>query len=586
MIFPATAASNVGDSRHDPMATVSTNLPAPLTRFVGREAELARAAALLAGARLLTLIGPGGAGKTRLAVQLASIVAEQFPDGVWFVDFSPLADGKFVWDQVAMTLGVKDPGRGKTWAETVGRFLASRHALLVLDNCEHLVESAAEVTNALLAAAPGLKAVATSREPLEVGGEVTWAVPPLGEADSVELFSDRARRARPEFKLRAEDAEPVRSICRRLDGLPLAIELAAARTRALAPARIAAQLQEHFRLLPSGPRTAPGRQATLRASFEWSYGLLTGAEQTLLRELSVFAGRFDLEAALAVSPAASLELLAALADRSLVVVEVRNDLAEPRYRMLETIRAFAAERLSEAGEADLIRARHRDHYLALVETAGPELFGPDQGRWLDRLRGENDNLRAALGWSRDHGEADALARMLVAVLQFWAMRGRWIELQLWSEAAAARAEDISPDLRTWIRLMQCFVPVMAGGSFGEVPVLANEALALARAGGDKFAEAFALSVLGFVAGLVGGAEAMRPYLEGSLPLLRSGGDVPARPVPLASRLRRLSSLPCLSCFDGSSRIRKSPGDWLRRRSPLRRLPGIATSCFRPYGSRD
>src|SRR5260370_19426767 len=293
------------------MATVSTSLPGPLTRFVGREAELARAAALLAQCRLLTLTGPGGSGKTRLAVQLASAAADQFPDGVWFVDFSALADGTFVWDQVAMTLGVKDPGRGKTWAETVGRFLAASQALLVLDNCEHLVESTAEVTNALLAAAPRLKVVATSREPLGVGGELTWAVPVLSEVDGVELFADRARHVRPDFSLRAEDADAVRSICRRLDGLPLALELAAARTRALAPARIAAQLKDHFRLLPSGPRTAPARQATLRASFAWSHGLLTVVEPKLLCELSVFGGGFEPEAALAALPTPPPQLVAA-----------------------------------------------------------------------------------------------------------------------------------------------------------------------------------------------------------------------------------------------------------------------------------
>src|SRR5260370_12889906 len=302
------------------MAPVSTNLPGPLTRFVGREAELAQAAALLAQGRLLTLIGPGGAGKTRLAVQLAGVIADQFPDGVWFVDFSPLADGKFVWDQVAMTLGVKDPGRGKTWAETLGRFLATRQALLVLDNCEHLVEFAAEVTNALLVAAPGLKVAATSREPLGVGGELTWPGPVLSEVDSVELFIDRARHVRPDFSLRAEDADAVRSICRRLDGLPLAIELAAARTRALAPARIAAQLKDHFRLLPSGPRTAPARQATLRASFAWSHGLLTVVEPKLLCELSVFGGGVYLQAAPAVCPTPSLSRRAAPARPPLAMV--------------------------------------------------------------------------------------------------------------------------------------------------------------------------------------------------------------------------------------------------------------------------
>ena len=505
------------------MATVPTKLPAPLTRFVGRETELAQTAALLAEARLLTLTGSGGAGKTRLALRLAATVAEHFPNGVWFVDFSPLPDGKFVWDQVAATLGVKDPGRSKTWPDTVGRFLAPRQALLVLDNCEHLVESAAEVTNALLSAAPGLKVVATSREPLGVGGELTWPVPVLSEVDGVELFTDRARHVRPDFSLRAEDTDAVRSICRRLDGLPLAIELAAARTRALAPARIAAQLKDHFRLLPSGPRTAPDRQATLSASFEWSYALLSEAEQTLLRELSVFAGGFDLEAALAVCPAASLELLAALADRSLIVVEVRSDLAEPRYRMLETIREFAAERLTEAGGVDLVRTRHRDHYLRLAEAAEPLLLGPEEDRWRARLTREMDNVRAALAWSRDQVEADALARMVMALSWFWARPGRMRELQMWMEAAADRVEDLSPSLRARVRNGQCIVAIVSPGSgaLGQVPALAVEALALARSSGDKVEEAKALVIQGLLAGLIGGAEAMRPYLEEARPLARA-----------------------------------------------------------------
>ena len=507
-----------------PSAIAAAHLPSPLTRFVGREAELALAATLLADARLVTLIGPGGAGKTRLAVQLASVVANQFPDGVWFVDFSRLADGTFVWDQVAVTLGVKDPGQGKTWAETLGRFLAPRQALLVLDNCEHVVESAAEVTNALLAAAPGLKVAATSREPLGVGGELTWPVPVLSEVDGVELFTDRARHVRPDFSLRAEDADAVRSICRRLDGLPLAIELAAARTRALAPARIAAQLKDHFRLLPSGPRTAPDRQATLSASFEWSHALLSESEQTLLRELSVFAGGFDLEAALAVCPAASLELLAALADRSLVVVEARSDLAEPRYRMLETIREFATQRLAQASEVDLIRTRHRDHYLALAEAAEPELLGPDEDRWRARLTAEQDNLRAALSWSRDQGEAEALARMVTALAGFWTIPAfRLTEMRRWLDVAADRATDLSPNLLARIRNFECLV-TFSTGSIGEVPALANEALALARTAGDKREEAIALGLLGLVAGLVGGAEAMRPYLDEVLPLARATGS--------------------------------------------------------------
>ena len=503
---------------------VSPTLPAPLTRFVGRETELAQAAALLAAARLLTLTGPGGVGKTRLALHLASAVAEQFPDGVWFVDLSALSGSQFVWDQVATALGVNEPGSGRTLAEAVGRHLARRQALAVLDNCEHVVESAAEVAAASLTAAPALKVIATSREPLGVDGEVTWAVPPLSEGDAVELFSDRARQAWPQFRLHGPNTKDVLYICRRLDGLPLAIELAAARTRALDPAQIAAGLKNRFALLPTGPRTAPRRQSTLAASFDWSYDLLSEPERALLCQLSVFFGGFDVEAALAVCPAASLELLAALTDRSLIIVEGRGGQAEPRYRMLETVRQFATEHLDEAHEVEFIRTRHRDHYLGLAETAAPELFGPEQGGWYARLRSEQDNLRAALAWSRDRGDAEALARMAVALVQFWSGRGRFIEAQMWMEAAVDRAEDVSLRTRALIRLMQSALPIFTGaGSLGDTPALANEALGLARAAGDKQTEGFALVILGIVAGMVGGAEAMRPYLKDALPLTRSAG---------------------------------------------------------------
>src|SRR5712691_2871514 len=409
-------------------------LPILLTRFVGREAELAEAATLLAEVRLLTLTGSGGAGKTRLALELASAAASDFPHGVWFADLSPLSSGEFVWDRVALTLGVKEPGPGRSWADSVGGQLESRQALLILDNCEHLVEAAAEVAASVLASAPGVKVVATSREPLGVAGEVTWAVPSMIEADAVELFTDRARQALPQFRLHDEDRKAVLDICRRLDGLPLAIEFAAARSRALDPVHIAAGLKDRFAVLPSGPRTAPRRQATLAASFDWSYDLLTDAERALLRQLSVFAGGFDVEAALAVCPAASLELLAALTDRSLVIAESRTGHAEARYRLLETVRQFAAEHLDEAREVEPLRTRHRDYYLELAETSEPQVTGPDAERWLTRLRREEDNMRAALGWSRDRGETVALVRMVVALTASWQMRLAYPEAELWLSA--------------------------------------------------------------------------------------------------------------------------------------------------------
>jgi predicted ATPase/DNA-binding CsgD family transcriptional regulator len=499
-----------------------SSLPAPLTRFVGREAELAETAALLADTRLLTLIGSGGAGKTRLALRVVSAVADDFPDGVWFVDFSPLSDGEFVWDRVAMTMGVKEPGPGKTLADAVGRYLAHRQALLVLDNCEHVVETAAEVVATVLASAPRVKLVTTSREPLSVAGEVTWAVPPLTESDGVELFRDRARHALPQFRLRQDEREAVLDICRRLDGLPLAIELAAARTRILDPSQIAAGLRDRLALLPKGPRTAPPRQATLGASFDWSFQLLSGPEQALLRQLSVFAGGFDAKAALAVCPAASLQLLAALTDRSLIVVErlVRHE--EPRFRMLETVRQFAAEHLDEAQEVDLIRTRHRDYYTQLAEIAEPGLTSPDDARWQALLLTEQENLRSALAWSRDQNQPEELARLVAALGWFWGLANRLSELQRWQVAVRERAEEISPRLRARLGTWECLVAVFSG-RLQEVPALLNDTLALARAAGSKRDEASALAMLGVVAGLIYGAEAMRPYVEEAVPMARSAG---------------------------------------------------------------
>ncbi len=499
-----------------------SSLPVPLTRFVGREAELAEAVALLADARLLTLSGSGGAGKTRIALRLASMVAKDFQDGIWFVDLSPLSGNEFVWDQVSLTLGVKEPGSGRSMAEAVGRRLAGRQALLVLDNCEHVVESAAEVAASLLAAAPGLKVVATSREPLGVGGEVMWTVPPLLEADALELFTDRARQASPQFRLRHADGDAVLDICRRLEGLPLAIELAAARTRVLDPHQIAASLKDRLALLPKGPRTAPRRQSTLAASFDWSYDLLSEPERALLRQLSVFAGGFDAMAALAVCPAASLELLAALADRSLIVVEDRGQQPSPRFRMLETVREFAAEHLYEAEEVELMRTRHRDFYTELAEKAEPGLTSPDDARWQALLLTEQENLRAAMAWSRDRGEAEALARLVAPLGMLWELTNRAVELLRWLEPASARAEDVSPRLRARLRFYECIAAVITG-RLGEVPALANETLALARAAGSKRDEAMALAILAFVAGVIGGAEAVRPYVEEAIPVARSAG---------------------------------------------------------------
>jgi predicted ATPase/DNA-binding CsgD family transcriptional regulator len=499
------------------------SLPVPLTRFVGREAELAEAVGLLAGTRLLTLTGPGGAGKTRLALELASGAAGDFPDGVWFADLSPLTSGEFVWDRIALTLGVKEPGQGRTWAEPIGHYLASRKALLVIDNCEHVVETGAEVVASVLASAPSLKVVATSREPLGVPGEVTWVVPPLAVRDAVDLFTERARQAVPRLKLDDHDRTAVLEICRRLDGLPLAIELAAARTRALSPARIAAGLKDRLAVLPSGPRTAPRRQATLEASFDWSYDLLSESERALLRQLSVFVGGFHFEAALAVCPAANLDLLAALVDRSLVVIESYRGQAEPRYLLLETVRQFAAEHLDEAEEVELLRIRHRDYYTEVAEKAEPGLTSPDDARWQAMLLTEEENLRAAMAWSRDRDESEALARLVAPLGMLWTLTNRLLEMRRWMEAVTPRADEVSLRLRARLRYYECLTALFAGDRLGEVPGLAHESLALARAAGSERDEATALVMLSVVAGLISGAEAMRPQVDEAVRLGRSAG---------------------------------------------------------------
>jgi len=497
-------------------------LPIPLTGFVGRKAELAEAGTLLAANRLFTLTGPGGAGKTRLAIRLASSAAVSFPDGVWFVDLAPVSSDEFVWDRVALTLGVKDPAQGLTWADAIGGHLGPRRALLVIDNCEHVVATAAEVVASIVEAAPGVKVVATSREPLGVPGEVTWSVPPLIEADAVQLFTERARQSLPQFKLAEPDRQVVLDICRRLDGQPLAIELAAARVRVLAPARIAAGLEDRFSALPSGPRTAPRRQSTLAASFDWSYDLLTKPQRALLRQLSVFAGGFDLEAVLEVCPAATIDLLTALADRSLVMV-LRSARGEPRYRLLETVRQFASEHLAEAGEVEMIRNRHRDYYTEFAEKAEPGLTSSDDARWQALLMREQENLRAAMAWSRDRHEAEALARLVVALGMLWILDGHLVEMQRWLPLAAAQVGEVSPRLGARLRYYEAMYAAFVAGRFGEVPGLAHESLVLARAAGSKRDEATALGLLGIVAGLIGGAEAMRPYAEEAIPIARAAG---------------------------------------------------------------
>ncbi|MGN6335231.1 ATP-binding protein, partial [Mycobacterium sp.] len=430
---------------------VAQRLPAQLTSFVGRDAEMRDVRDILAQNRLVTLTGAGGVGKTRLAVQIAGSVGGDYADGIWFVDLAPITDPDLVPITAARTFGLPDqPGRSPE--KTLLQFIGDRHMLMVLDNCEHLLDATAALISALLAPCQRLTVLATSREPIGVSGEVIWRVPSLSfDRDAALLFSDRAARARPGFTVDDDNVAAVREICRRLDGMPLAIELAAARVRALSPNEILAGLQDRFRLLTGGSRTAVRRQQTLQASVDWSHALLTEPERILFRRLGVFMGGFDLEACREVvcdkdlGTHQVLDVLALLIDKSLVIAE--SVCGATRYRLLETIRQYAQERLSESVEAIGVRDRHRDHFTAMaaaLETPGDislELL-------MDQAETDIDNLRAAFAWSRENSDTDSALELATSLQPLWLSRGRLKEGSDWLDLGLADAEtggtDVTP----------------------------------------------------------------------------------------------------------------------------------------------
>jgi non-specific serine/threonine protein kinase len=417
-------------------------LPAELSGFVGRARESAEVAGLLGSTRLLTLVGPGGAGKTRLAVHVAAATLDQYVEGAWLVELGSLVDPELVPQAAAQALGVREQA-GRSVLEALQDAVGARTRLLVLDNCEHLIDACARLADDLLRACPGLRLLATSREPLGVAGEVIWRVPPLGlgesgpdleRADAVRLFVERARASLPEFALTDDNRVSVARICRRLDGLPLAIELAAARVRVLSPSEIAARLDDRFTLLVGGSRTAPRRQQTLAAAVEWSFALLSPAEQRLFQRLAVFADGFSLAAVEAVAADESADVLDGLwrlVDRSLVVVEPSAAGLETRYRLLETLRAYAWERLVASGQAEVCLRRLADWLVRTAEEAGAAFHGPEQGGWLRWAEAEHGNVRAVLHWLISHQQTEAALRLVAGLWWSWVQRGRWHEGQSW-----------------------------------------------------------------------------------------------------------------------------------------------------------
>jgi predicted ATPase/DNA-binding CsgD family transcriptional regulator len=492
------------------------NLPLELSSFVGREKELAEVRRLLENTRLLTLTGSGGCGKTRLALAAAGELVEGFDDGVWMVDLAPLADPSLVPQAVASTLGVHEqPGRAP--AETLSDYLRSKKVLLVLDNCEHLIEACAKLAEALLHLCPELRVLATSREALGLTGEVAWPVPSLSLPDlrhlpavesllryeSARLFVERTVAVKPTFALNEQNALAVSHVCYQLDGIPLALELAAARAKVLSVEQIADRLDDSFRVLSAGGRTAMPRHRTLHATMDWSHELLPEEERVLFRRLSVFAGGFTLEAAESVCAGEELvrddvlDLLSHLVDKSLVTA--REEDGEARYRLLETVRQYGWEKLSESGEAERFRERHAGYYLALAQEADPELKGVRQVAWLEQLEREHDNLRAAMRWLLGRGESQEVARLGWALWLFWAIRGHFAEGRRSMEKALSANGDAMP---ASARAKALFVEGMMAnyqGDHGSAEPLVEESLGLFRELEDKLGTAYALSNAGFAA---------------------------------------------------------------------------------------
>jgi len=595
------------------------NLPAEVSSFVGREAAIAEVADLLAAHRLVTLNGAPGVGKTRLGLRVAAELRDRFPDGVWLVELAALAEPDLVASMVASILNLREDG-GRPPVEILQDHLRARQALLVLDNCEHLLDACATLVDTLLRGCPDLRVLATSREPLGSPGEVLRPVEPLTLPDDLSaalvgpvdvrgsreaspdahasidallaseagrLFVERARAVRPRLVLTSDAARAVARICQQLDGIPLAIELAAARAAALSPNEIAARLDDQFALLTRNGRAAVPRQRTLRESVDWSHALLSDAERVLLRRLSVFRGGWTLEAGQQTSRPAGefeavslnssadnssaglLDLLASLVQKSLVVAE--DYAGETRYRFLETIRQYAAEQLRVAGEEEALARCHRDWCVALAEEASINLRGPEQGVWRARLEVEHDNLRAALGWTIDHDEAEPGLRICIALWIFWFERGYAGEGYAWvSRVLALR----SASERTALRAAGLFV---AAKLATEGPDLAmalahcEESLSIAREVGDPRTIHRTLTQLGHIESGRGRWMAARRYYEEALPLRRELSE----PVTVAISLRCLGDVArALHEYETARALYEEGLDLTRQQGH----PGETTAC--------
>jgi predicted ATPase/DNA-binding CsgD family transcriptional regulator len=518
------------------------NLPLALTTFVGREQEMAEVEKLLAESRLLTLTGPGGSGKTRLALSVASRLAGRFEDGVWIAELAPLSDPDLVPQTVASVVGVRE-SPGTSLLEALADYLQSREMLLVLDNCEHLVETCASLAESLLSRCPGLSILATSREALGILGETLFAVPPLSLPDphrpldveglpryeASRLFAERARAVRPEFSVTGNNAMAITQICYRLDGMPLAIELAAARVRVLSPSQISARLEESFGLLSGGRTTLP-RHATLRATMDWSHDLLSGKEKSLFARISVFVGGFSLAAAEEVGSGEGiardeiLDLLSRLVDKSLIAFEEQGPVS--RYGLLEAVRQYAHEKLTGAGEKERLRQRHAAFFVRLAEEAEPELKGGRQETWLAYLEREHDNFRAALSWAFERGGTELALHLAGALGEFWYLSGHLGEGRRWLEsvltAGAEGSEPARAKALTWAGAMRWITREQ--DDYERLTDLGEEGLALYRRLGNDAEVALALQTLAYAESQRNRLERASALAEEAITLQRASSD--------------------------------------------------------------
>jgi predicted ATPase len=519
-----------------------TNLPIQPTPLIGREQQVTEAVTLVRreAIRLVTLTGAGGTGKTRLSLQVAAELVADFEDGVFFVDLAAITDPHLFIATVAQTLSVREQP-GQSLSETLKDYLRDKHLLLVLDNFEQLLDAGPAVS-ALLAAAPNLKALVTSRAPLHLSGEHEYSVPPLAVPDlntseppamlaayeAVQLFLERAQAVKPEFVLTSENAPAVAEICARLDGLPLAIELGAARVRILSPQALLGRVSERLALLTGGARDAPARQRTLRETIEWSYGLLSASEQRLFARLSVFVGGRTIEAAEAVcDPANQLDETVfdgvdSLVEKSLLRQE-EGPAGELRFFMFETIREYALGRLEESREGDLLRDCHARFFVALAEKGEPEILGHDQVIWLERLEAERDNFRAALGWLLERGDTERALRLIGSLRRAWVARGYLSETRKWLEAAFEQSGAVSPQVEAKA-LYALGRVALAQGDYDQAIRSLEQCARLFRELGEAEGLVFSLADLGFIATAQGRHEDAERFADESLAEARAAGS--------------------------------------------------------------